>query len=243
MKSFFVRNDKVYINVLDNEVDCKDKPTLLVIGGIWESAERALPLLSGISSHVVALSFRGRGLSSTPNTGYDLSDHISDIEAVVNHYGLKAYCVLGFSRGGAYALEWTLRDQDNMNGLIIVDQPPRHEALDAEKSNLWSTLIYRGIPVTNFIRHSAVEGLAREAKEIDFTSKLGLIQIPVTIFVGRGSDTNIPSDISEETLRKYKTQIAHCKVVEFGQSGHMIPDEQREKYIEQVNQFIRNCCD
>jgi pimeloyl-ACP methyl ester carboxylesterase len=92
----------------------------------WEPAERTIPILSGLSSHVVALSLRGRGLSSTPEVGYDLSDHLSDIETVVKHCQLKNYCVLGFSRGASYALGWSLKNQQNMSGMILVDQPPIH---------------------------------------------------------------------------------------------------------------------
>jgi hypothetical protein len=61
MKSFFTSNGQVKIHVLDNEkMDCR-LPPLLVVGGLWESAERAMPILSGLSSRVVAFSFRGRG--------------------------------------------------------------------------------------------------------------------------------------------------------------------------------------
>ncbi len=108
MKSCFISNGQVKIHVLDNENDSPNLPSLLVAGGLWEPAERAMPILSGLSSHVVAFSFRGRGLSSTPVTGYDLDDHLSDMEAVVKGIGLKNYCVLGFSRGASYALGWRL---------------------------------------------------------------------------------------------------------------------------------------
>lgn len=85
MKSFFVNNGSVKIHVLEKGAPSTKTPSLLIITGIWEPAERAIPVLSGIASHVVAFSFRGRGLSSTPETGYSLENHLSDIEAVVKH--------------------------------------------------------------------------------------------------------------------------------------------------------------
>ncbi|MEK3686324.1 alpha/beta fold hydrolase [Paenibacillus sp. FSL R10-2736] len=93
----------------------------------------------------MAFSFRGRGLSSTPDTGYDLEDHLSDIEAVVNHSRLTNYIVLGFSRGAAYSLGWSLRHQDQMRGLILVDQPPVHRAMSLETVEFWSSLVYQQV--------------------------------------------------------------------------------------------------
>ena len=83
MKSFFVKNGSVDLHVLENGARSRQPPSLLVVGGLWEPAERAIPLLSGVPGHVVALSLRGRGLSSTPASGYGLGDHLSDIAAIV----------------------------------------------------------------------------------------------------------------------------------------------------------------
>ena len=96
MRSFFVANGPVHLHVLENGIPSPNIPSLLVIGGLWEPAERAIPLLSRLTGHVVALSFRGRGLSSTPSSGYGLDEHLSDIRAVVEHCRLEHYCALGF---------------------------------------------------------------------------------------------------------------------------------------------------
>jgi pimeloyl-ACP methyl ester carboxylesterase len=238
MKSFFVHNGPVKIHVLENGVYSSKTPSLLVISGLWEPAERAIPVLSGILSHVVTLSLRGRGLSSTPETGYSIDDHLSDIQAVVSHCKLKNYCVLGFSRGASYALGWSLKNQQNMCGLIIGDQPPIHTKLSPENVQFWCSLEYLGVPILNFMRREAIEGLGKEAKEIDFSSKISQLKIPVTLFVGRGKESKIPSDILDETLQLYKKEIPSCEVVEFSKSGHMIPDEEPEKYIEKIASFI-----
>lgn len=238
MKSFFVNNGDIKIHVLENGVSSSKVPSLLVISGIWEPAEREIPILSGISSHVVALSLRGRGLSSTPEIGYSLEDHLSDIEVVVNHCKLQNYCVLGFSRGASYALGWSLKNQQDMSGLILGDQPPIHTKLSSEHVEFWSSLEYLGVPILNFMRRTAFEGLEKEAKEIDFSSRISQLKIPVTLFVGRNKEAKIPSDISDEILQLYKKEIPDFKIVEFSKSGHMIPDEEPEKYIEEITSFI-----
>ncbi|MHA6533464.1 hypothetical protein [Paenibacillus sp. BAC0078] len=60
MKSFYVQNGSVSLHVLEKGEAVQGVPSLLVVGGIWESAERAIPLLTALSGHVVAFSFRGR---------------------------------------------------------------------------------------------------------------------------------------------------------------------------------------
>lgn len=239
MKSFFVHNGPVALHVLESGMPSCETPSLLVVGGLWEPAERAIPLLSGLSGHVVALSLRGRGLSSTPEAGYDLAHHLSDMEAVVRHCQLQAYCMLGFSRGASYALGWSLENQRKMSGLILVDQPPVHSKPGPGYVEFWSNLIYQGVPVLNFVRRTAIEGLEREALHVDFSPRLPEIGIPVTLFVGRNQEANIPTDLPDETLEIYTRGIPSCEVVKFSQSGHMIPDEEQEKYIAQVALFLK----
>lgn len=238
MKSFFVDNGTIKIHVLENGISSTETPTLLVIGGLWEPAERAIPILSKLSSHVIAMSFRGRGLSSTPETGYDLTDHLSDIDAVVEYCCLQNYCVLGFSRGASYALAWSLKNQQNMCGLILVDQPPIHIKPDMGYVEFWSNLSYLGVPILNYMRHKVLEGLERDAVEVDFSSQLSQLQIPVTLFVGSNKEAKISSNISDETIELYKQEIECCEVVEFQKSGHMIPDEEQQKYITEIAHFI-----
>ena len=239
MKSFFVSNGSVKIHVLENGIPADNAPSLLVISGIWEPAERAIPVLSGISSHVIALSLRGRGLSSTPETGYTLNDHLSDIQAVVKHFNLKNYYVLGFSRGAAYALGWSLINQKSMCGLILVDQPPVHTELNSKQVEFWSNFEYSGVPILNYMRRSAIEGLAREAKEVNFSAELLKLKIPVALFVGRSEKSKILTNVSNEVLEDYKNRISSLKIVYFNESGHMIPDEEPEKYIKEIEAFIK----
>lgn len=234
MKSYFVHNGPVSLHVLEKGEASPSMPSLLVIGGLWEPAERAIPLLTHLSAHVIAFSFRGRGLSSTPHNGYSLADHLSDIQTVVKHCGLENYSVLGFSRSASYALGWSLQHQEQMKQLILVDQPPVHSGLTAEAVDYWSELIYLEVPVLNYIRKAALEGLRRDAQEVEFTPQLEHLQLPVTLFAGRNREAVIPSDLPADRITKYTDHLSSCRVVEFPGAGHMIPDEEQAKYIAEV---------
>ncbi|WP_157685580.1 alpha/beta fold hydrolase [Paenibacillus donghaensis] len=239
MKSYFIRNEAVVLHILENGVVSEKSPSLLIINGLWESAERAIPLLSKIQGHVVTFSFRGRGLSSTPENNYNLVDHLSDIEAVISYCGLKNYCVLGFSRGAAYAIGWSLSNQKDMCGLILVDQAPIHRSVGKEALDFWSKLVYLQVPILNHMRLEALQGLGNDADEVDFSEQLSKLHIPVALFAGRNAAAKIPSDISEETLKIYKESIPGLNVIEFQNSGHMIPDEEQQKYIEEIGLFLK----
>lgn len=239
MKSYFIANGAVVLHILENGVVSEKSPSLLIINGLWESAERAIPLLSEIQGHVVTFSFRGRGLSSTPENNYTLENHLSDIEAVISYCGLKNYCVLGFSRGAAYAIGWSLSNQKDMCGLILVDQAPIHRSVGEEALDFWSKLVYLQVPVLNHMRLEALQGLGNDADEVDFSEQLSKLRIPVALFVGRNAVAKIPSDISEEALKLYKESIPKLNIIEFQYSGHMIPDEEQQKYIEEVGLFLK----
>ncbi|WP_058300930.1 alpha/beta fold hydrolase [Gorillibacterium timonense] len=238
MKNHFIRNDSILLHALENGGPSDSTPTLLILCGIWEPAERALPLMSGLSGHSIALSLRGRGLSSAPSSGYDLEDHLSDIAAVVAHFGLKNYCLLGFSRGASYALGWTLQHQQEMKGLLLVDQPPVHINVSAEGLAFWTNLVYRGVPVLQVMRREALEGLHREAVTVDFAARLEELGLPVTLFVGKDEQSAVPSNLTEADLDVYARAIPSLKLVEFPHSGHMIPDDEPERYAEEVERFV-----
>lgn len=99
-------------------------------------------------------------------------------------------------------------------------------------------MIYQNVPVANHMRAIAFEGLSRDAKECDFTEALELIDVPVCIFYGSSVQSRIPSGLSKETREIYANRIKRLKFVEFNHSGHMIPDEEREKYLSEIDAFI-----
>lgn len=234
LRSYHIANESVLLHVLEKGERRTDKPSLLVINGLWEPAERAIPLLSGLSGHVVTFSFRGRGLSSTPDTGYGLDDHLSDIAAVVRHCELRDYVVLGFSRGASYALGWAIRHQRELHKLILVDQAPLHRSLTPEAVNFWIGLTYQQVPILNYMRREALEGLGREAEWVDYSPDLAELSLPVILFAGGRREGDIPSDLTEDILRLYGEKVADLTVKSFPQAGHMIPDEATEAYIREI---------
>lgn len=85
LNSNYSKNNEVHIHYLDsiNDSDSTLVP-LLICPGLSEVAEEYEDFIKCmLPRRCVVLSFRGRGKSDTPNFGYDLKDHISDVESVV----------------------------------------------------------------------------------------------------------------------------------------------------------------
>ena len=146
--------------------------------------------------------------------------------------------MLGFSRGAAYVLGWYLRKESSIAGLILVDQAPIHRVIPRESLEFWCHMVYQNVPVTNHMRVSAFEGLSRDATEYDFSEALEQIDIPVRIFYGTSETAEIPSNLPKETREVYASKIKTVSFVEFKASGHMIPDDETEKYLCEIECFI-----
>ncbi len=206
--------------------------------GVWESAERAIPLFERLQRHCIALSYRGRGKSDTPATGYDLPSHVGDLVAVIESEQLGRFCLLAFSRGVPYAVGYTLAHLDKVAGLILVDQPPVQNRWPEGNAQFWKNLIYLGKPVTDFIRPVALERIEQEAGRVEFWDQIVAIECPVLILRGMATSPAIPSDLSEQDSRRYQRLLKDVREVGFEHAGHMIPDDEPDKYAETVGAFL-----
>ncbi|RPJ54459.1 MAG: alpha/beta hydrolase, partial [Acidobacteria bacterium] len=101
----WTQNGAVRIHYIDQPASSAAGTVPLVVSpGVWEPAERALPLCRRMTRRAVAVSYRGRGRSDTPATGYDLEDHLGDLATVVEAAALDRFALLAFSRGVGPAL-------------------------------------------------------------------------------------------------------------------------------------------
>ncbi len=97
--------------------------TVLCVHGIsascrcWDNIAEAL-----IPQHeVLAMDLRGRGLSEKPASGYSVSHHCRDIEALLKHQNIDQVIILGHSLGALIGLELAARFPEKVERLILVD--------------------------------------------------------------------------------------------------------------------------
>ena len=211
--------------------------SLVVSPGFWEPAEMASDLFTRLGRRGLSLSYRGRGASDTPDRGYDLDDHVGDLECVVDAAVPGSFCLLGYSRGGAYALEYALRHPERVAGLILVDQPPVHNVWPKGSAAQRSSMTYRGEPVLNFFRLRAAEGFETSTHR-DFTSDLGRISCPVLVLRGMRTDVPVAAKVDDCVAAVYEASLPRVSVVAFAASGHQIPLDEPERYAEVVGAFL-----
>ena len=79
----------------------------------------------------LAPDLRGYGKSRAPQP-FELTDHLTDLSALVEAQGLEQFAILGWSLGGILAVEMALKHPDRVSALILIasaafpygDHPP-----------------------------------------------------------------------------------------------------------------------
>ena len=217
------------------------EPSFVAVPGIWEPADRARPLLEALEGHALAVSLRGRGESDTPATGYDLKHHVGDLEGVVEAAGIRKMVLLGFSRGVGYALGLARRVGHLLAGVVLVDARPRHSAFPPGRADLWKAHRVEGHPVTDFIRPEALDGMEREAREVLFWEGLPGLSGPVLVLQGTSPTRTPPSNLDDANAARYVELLPRGTVERFEASGHLIPDDEPERYRATVCRFVEIC--
>lgn len=235
-------NTNVKIHFIEKNYTPKSNLSLILSPGLWEPAERAFPLFDGLDCHCVSLSYRGRGQSETPLSGYDLEHHVSDLQTVIDALEIESFVMVAFSRGTGYACGFIEKYPEKVKGMIIVDHPPVHVKPYKGYADYWKNLVYLGYPVTKFMRPDALDSLEREAREVKFWGVLNQLNIPITVLHGISKKSKIPSDLSEEDILNYRKFIKNYCEINFEYSGHMIVDEELGKYRSVVNDFYKTIC-
>jgi non-heme chloroperoxidase len=121
--------------------DASGVPVLLLHGlaDSWRAFEPVLQHLPG-SLRVFALSQRGHGDSSRPETGYGLDDFAMDIVAFHDALGLDAVVVVGHSLGSSVAQRFALDYPRRTLGLVLIGSP-LHLAGNPLLRELWDTVV------------------------------------------------------------------------------------------------------
>jgi pimeloyl-ACP methyl ester carboxylesterase len=233
-------NDGVEIEYyVSNQVN--SKPTLIISMGIWEPAFRAFPLIERlIGTHCIVLSYRGRGGSSSPKTGYDWKDHALDLACVLQTEPINTPIFLGFSKGVSYMLGYLSMHPYLAKGIIIIDYPGIHLKPNEGFAKTWWNMRYNGLKLGDYITEEALVGIERESSQKEFYNIFKEVICPVWVFRGRSSESSIPSNLTEEDIERYVRSVKILEVVDFHDSGHMILDDELSKSSTIIRNIIDN---
>lgn len=235
----WVDNNGINIHFVETNANLKEDPPLVIIPGLLESAEDYLSVIENLSPrHCIIITLRGRGKSDTPEAGYSLDDHISDIEAVVKHLELKDFILFGYSRSVSYVLGYSLKNKHLVKGLMIGDYPAVHTQLPQGWVEFFSSLPpWRGKPLSQRMSPTALHGIQKESSLVKFWDDLSSIECPVLIIRAGKHGAALSLEAGEQYLEK----MPQAKLVVFEESDHNIYEPSLDTFIQTIDSFMENC--
>lgn len=233
LQSMKVSNNGVFIHYLVSNPQSTLTP-FVICPGLSETAEEYIDLMEYLSPRkCIVLSFRGRGQSDTPETGYSLAHHVSDIVSVVDAAQLSSFHLYAYSRGVSYALGYLKENMSQIVSAILQDYPAEHKKMSEDW--VYSYLNEYLVPFSRqkHIRPEAVEGIQRESEQIYFNFP---IQKKLLVLRGLLED----SLVNNEAIRGYQKLSTEIQYVDFHRSGHDIRSAEKDLLYRTIHDFIRN---
>lgn len=228
----------------------------------WRSFELLLPELPE-SVHAFALTQRGHGEASRPETGYRQKDFARDAAAFMDAVGLKSAVIAGHSMGGLNAQRFAIdfperalglvlistatncRDNDDVvefyeNGILPLGDPiPEEFAREFQESTLAQPISASQLEI--FVRESLKlpariwKAAAAEFMSADFSAELGKIKAPTLVLCG-GRDAFFPLSDQEKLAEKIETS----EMLVYPENGHSPHWENPRQVASDLVNFIEN---
>jgi len=121
--SHLVRRDGFHIYAREYGMKGR-RPTIVMMHGFPDSMhlyDRLVPLLA-IGRHVITFDFLGWGDSDKPaDHNYDVASLRRDLEAVIEHFGLKRVVPVVHDASGQPGIDWALDNPDQTAGLVLLN--------------------------------------------------------------------------------------------------------------------------
>jgi pimeloyl-ACP methyl ester carboxylesterase len=222
--------------------------------GNWTEVLERLPK----EYHACALDLRGHGQSDRPGS-YQLADVVEDIYAFSRELGLGQFSYVGHSLGGKIGYQVALDHPDMLKTMILAAPAPAHDFippdqragfLDIVTSAFGSPEGLRGFlgqtvkpPGEELLSQLISDALTADpaAKEqcavwwisTSLEPQLGDITVP-TLIVAGGKD-----DLPVDWQRRYANAINGCRFEVFEDSGHFVPMEKPQEFVDLLTSFTR----
>jgi pimeloyl-ACP methyl ester carboxylesterase len=135
MTATTTQNGYAPINGLDlyYESTGEGAPLVLLHGGFGATGMFA-PILPALAENrrVIAVDLQGHGRTADSDRPLRIESMADDIAALIAHLGLAHATVMGYSLGGAVALQTAIRHPEAVDRLIVVSTPHRRDGWYAD---------------------------------------------------------------------------------------------------------------
>lgn len=161
------------VNGLDlyHEISGEGAPLILIHGGFGatEMFTAIMPALTA-TRQVIAVDLQGHGRTADIDRPWRIESMADDIAALIAHLGLGTATLMGYSLGGAVALQTAIRYPEIVDRLIVVSAPYKRTGWYAESLTAMDQI---GEHVAEFMRQTPMyEMYARIAPRPDDWAKI-----------------------------------------------------------------------
>lgn len=240
-----------------------DRPTLVFVNSlgtdfrIWDAVAGRLER----DWRLVLYDKRGHGLSEAPQPPYVMADHVADLEALLDHLGVREAAVVGLSVGGMIAQGLAAARPDLVRALVLCDtahkigtqalwngriQAVMQEGIAAIADGVmerWFTPAFRSPSNPDYAGYLAMltrtpaagyAGTCAALRDADLTRSTQALKMPVLCLVG-DQDGSTPPDLVREMAGLIEG--ARFEIVEH--AGHLPCVEQPEKTAALIRTFLQ----
>lgn len=125
MQSIYIKSGDIWIHCLDSG---GLKEPLILCHGLTANAHCFDGYIaSGLAEHfrVISVDLRGRGMSDKPDDAYSMDHHMSDILAILDHFGWPKAVIGGHSFGALLTIYTSYFQPDIFKAMILIDAAAR----------------------------------------------------------------------------------------------------------------------
>jgi pimeloyl-ACP methyl ester carboxylesterase len=233
-KDYLVNNNgtQIHYAVLNKTTDSSQNMPWVIIPGMGNSADDVIADLGdAFPDYQVHISLRGRGKSDSPDEGYALNDHISDIEVVANHLGLEQFYLYGHSIGSSMAIRYAHLYPHKVAALAMGDFPPMYPPHDEN----WAESILANIDEID-MTEKAVRGIVACGEDyIELSDELAALTCPILLIRG-GQDDAFFKEEHEPYIRDIVPTI---QIAVLNESGHELLLPTPAPFVAALQNFVR----
>src|SRR5437588_8403013 len=192
------------------EIHGTGKPLIMLHGGFWtfEMFAALSPALTE-KYQVIGVDLYGHGRTALTDRPLRFEHMADDIAGLIDHLGLEKVDLLGYSLGGAAALQTAIRHPERINKLIVISTPFKRTGWHPQMQTGMASLapeFFLGTPIYEAYRSVAPkpEDFARfvttmkegMSQDYDWTEPVSALRAPTLIIAG-DSDGLPPSHAVE----------------------------------------------
>lgn len=178
------------------EVHGEGSPLVMLHGGVNPSEMFGAPLAAMAQTHqVIAIHMRGHGFSTDADTPWSREQMADDVAALLGELGIDKIDVMGWSFGGAVALQLVIRHPEVVRKLVVVSMNFREDGKFPEVREQFATMPQRAAEIGGHLAQSPLatlypdvdwEALMRKTGEMgqdsfDWTADVAKIASPTLL--------------------------------------------------------------